>query len=160
MMTLDQKIVENSKLIEEVVFDLVKQYTKPLDDIMELCQTIFQSSDKASNQELEDLLAQLPSTLYFTNEGLETIGIRQDIAEITKKNKYNLARMEATGTIADKNATAEGAITVETLNEVIYQRTYKIIKNKIEMGQEMINSLKRIFDARMMDIQIGYGVKK
>ena len=48
----------------------------------------------------------------------------------------------------------------EELNRIIYQRSYKMIKSKVEMGQEMINSLKRVFDARIMDYQIGNGVRR
>lgn len=152
---LNQAILENSKIIEDIVFDIVKQYTEPLDNIMRTCRTIFNSNDTISNQELEDLLSQLPTTLYFVNEGQERIGLKQDVAEMVKKEKYNIARDKATGTIADKNNTAEGATLNEALNQVIYQRSYKMIRSKVEMGQEMINSLKRIFDARMMDYQIG-----
>ena len=152
---LNQAILENSKIIEDIVFYIVKQYTEPLDNIMRTCRTIFNSNDTISNQELEDLLSQLPTTLYFVNEGQERIGLKQDVAEMVKKEKYNIARDKATGTIADKNNTAEGATLNEALNQVIYQRSYKMIRSKVEMGQEMINSLKRIFDARMMDYQIG-----
>ena len=35
-----------------------------------------------------------------------------------------------------------------------------MIKSKIDMAQEMINSLKRIFDARMADYQISQGGRR
>lgn len=157
---LNKKIAELSKPIEDIVYDISRQYTKPLDDIMIICKDIFNSHDKITNQELEDLLTQLPTALYFVNEGQEFVGIKQDIAEMVKKENYFIAREKAVGTIADKNATAEGAVINESINEIIYQRCYKMIKNKVEMGQEMINSLKRVFDARMADYQIGNGVRK
>ena len=34
------------------------------------------------------------------------------------------------------------------------------IKSKIDMAQEMINSLKRIFDARIVDANLSLGVRK
>ena len=127
---------------------------------MGICKSIFQSKDKITNQEIEDLLAQLPSILYFVNEGQEAVGIKQDIAEMTRKTNYNIAREKAKGTVADKNTTAEGQVINEAINEIIYQRAYKLIRAKIEMAQEMVNSLKRIFDARMMEYQIGNGVRR
>ena len=127
---------------------------------MGTCKSIFQSKDKITNQEIEDLLAQLPSILYFVNEGQEAVGIKQDIAEMTKKANYNIAREKANGTVADKNTTAESQVINEAINEIIYQRAYKLIRAKIEMAQEMVNSLKRIFDARMMEYQIGNGVRR
>lgn len=157
---LDQTIAENSKVIEEIVYDITRQYTKPLDDIMSICRQIFTSQEKITNEEVEDLLTQLPSALYFVNEGQEFIGLKEDIAKITKTTNYNIAREKAIGTVADKNTTAELAVMNEEINRIIYQRSYKMIKSKVEMGQEMINSLKRVFDARMMDYQLGNGVRK
>lgn len=157
---LNQEISENSKLIEDIAFNISKEFTQELDKVMGTCKSIFQSKDKITNQEIEDLLAQLPSILYFVNEGQEAVGIKQDIAEMTKKTNYNIAREKANGTVADKNTTAEGQVINEAINEIIYQRAYKLIRAKIEMAQEMVNSLKRIFDARMMEYQIGNGVRR
>ena len=157
---LNQEISENSKLIEDIAFNISKEFTQELDKVMGICKSIFQSKDKITNQEIEDLLTQLPAILYFVNEGQEAVGIKQDIAEITRKTNYNIAREKANGTIADKNTTAEGQVINEAINEIIYQRAYKLIRAKIEMAQEMVNSLKRIFDARMMEYQIGNGVRR
>ena len=157
---LNQEISENSKLIEDIAFNISREFTQELDKVMGICKSIFQSKDKITNQEIEDLLAQLPSILYFVNEGQEAVGIKQDIAEMTRKTNYNIAREKANGTIADKNTTAEGQVINEAINEIIYQRAYKLIRAKIEMAQEMVNSLKRIFDARMMEYQIGHGVRR
>ena len=157
---LNQEISQNSKLIEDIAFNISKEFTQELDKVMGICKSIFQSKDKITNQEIEDLLAQLPSILYFVNEGQEAVGIKQDIAEMTRKTNYNIAREKANGTIADKNTTAEGQVINEAINEIIYQRAYKLIRAKIEMAQEMVNSLKRIFDARMMEYQIGNGVRR
>lgn len=157
---LNQEISENSKLIEDIAFNISKEFTQELDKVMGTCKSIFQSKDKITNQEIEDLLAQLPSILYFVNEGQEAVGIKQDIAEMTRKTNYNIAREKANGTVADKNTTAEGQVINEAINEIIYQRAYKLIRGKIEMAQEMVNSLKRIFDARMMEYQIGNGVRR
>ena len=160
VLTLNQEISENSKIIEDIVYNIVTSYTKDLDSVMGVCSTIFKSQEKASLQELEDLLGQLPSILYFVNEGQEIVGIKQDIAEMTKKSNYNIERMKAEGTVADKNSTAESAVMNEAINEIIYQRAYKMIRSKLEMAQEMINSLKRIFDARIVDANLSLGVRK
>lgn len=157
---LNQQIQENSKLVEDIVYNITKEYTQQLDDIMSTCRLIFTSGEKITNEELEDLLTQLPSALYFVNEGQEFVGLKEDIAKITKTTNYNIARAKATGTVADKNTTAELSVMNEELNRIIYQRSYKMIKSKVEMGQEMINSLKRVFDARMNDIDISKGVRR
>lgn len=157
---LNKTIQENSKIIEDIVYDITREYTIQLDDIMVICRQIFTSGEKITNEELEDLLTQLPSALYFVNEGQEFVGLREDIAKITKTTNYNTIRAKATGTVADKNTTAELSVINEELNRIIYQRSYKMIKSKVEMGQEMINSLKRVYDARMNDLDISKGVRR
>lgn len=157
---LNEEIQKNSKLIEDIVYDLTRQYTKPLDDIMVICRQIFTSGEKITDEELEDLLTQLPSVLYFVNEGQEFVGLKEDIAKITKTTNYNIARAKATGTVADKNTTAELSVMNEEMNRIIYQRSYKMIKSKVEMGQEMINSLKRVYDARKNDLELSRGVRR
>lgn len=157
---MNQTITENSKIIEDIVYDITREYTKELDGIMSVCKEIFNSHEKITNEELEDLLTQLPTALYFVNEGQELVGLKEDIAKITKTTNYNIAREKAIGTVADKNTTAELTVMNEEINRIIYQRSYKMIKSKVEMGQEMINSLKRVFDARIMDYQIGNGVRR
>lgn len=157
---LNKEIQKHSKIIEDIVYDITREYTKQLDDIMVICRQIFTSGEKITNEELEDLLTQLPSALYFVNEGQEFVGLREDIAKITKTTNYNTIRAKATGTVADKNTTAELSVINEELNRIIYQRSYKMIKSKVEMGQEMINSLKRVYDARMNDLDISKGVRR
>ena len=157
---LNQKIVEYSNDIEEVVLKIVNSYTNELDKIMNVCRAIFSSETKINNVELEDLITQLPSALYFVNEGQELVGLREDISKMVKMENYNLVRSKAQGTVADKNTEAELSVMSEELNRIIYQRSYKMIKSKIEMGQEMINSLKRVFDARMKDYELSGGVRK
>lgn len=157
---LNKQIQENSILIENIVYEIVTEYTKELDSIMITCRSIFNSKDKVTNEELEDLLTQLPTALYFVNEGQEYVGLREDISKMTRMEKYNEARKEATGTIADKNTAAELEVMNEDLNRIIYQRAYKMIRSKVEMGQEMINGLKRIFDARMSDRDLSKGVRR
>ena len=156
---LDDEISRKSKVIEDVVYEIVKEYTAPLDDIMNTCRTIFNSQEKVTNIELEDLLTQLPSALYFVNEGQELVGIKEDISKMIKTENYNQARANAKGTVADKNTEAEMAVMLEELNRVIYQRAYKMIRSKVEMGQEMIASLKRVFDARMKDYELSGGIR-
>ena len=100
---LNQQIKENSKIIEDIVYDITRQYTKPLDDIMVICRQIFTSNDKITNEEIEDILTQLPTALYFVNEGQEFVGLKEDVAKMAKMEKYNEARKKAAGTVADKN---------------------------------------------------------
>ena len=49
----------------------------------------------------------LPNHLYFVGEGVESIGIREDVAKALKQDLYNQVRLETEGTVGDKQARAE-----------------------------------------------------
>lgn len=156
---VNQTIVQNSKLVEQIVYDLVYSYTSELDKIMNNCRTIFNSGQPMSDTELLDLLVQLPTNMYFTGEGQEMVGLREDISKMAKMEKYNEARKKAVGTIQDKNTEAEIESLNEAINQIIFQRSYKLIKNKIEMSCELLNSLKRINDRRITEQKMGGGIR-
>lgn len=156
---LNQVILENSKIVEEIVYEIVSNYTSELDKIMKTCRTIFNSGQPMTDDELLDLLVQLPSNMYFTGEGQEMVGLREDVSKMAKMEKYNEARKKALGTIQDKNTEAEIESLSEALNQVIYQRSYKMIKNKIEMASELLNSLKRINDRRITEQKMTGGIR-
>ena len=156
---LNQVILENSKIVEEIVYEIVSSYTSELDNIMKTCRTIFNSGQPMTDDELLDLLVQLPSNMYFTGEGQEMVGLREDVSKMAKMEKYNEARKKALGTIQDKNTEAEIESLSEALNQVIYQRSYKMIKNKIEMASELLNSLKRINDRRITEQKMTGGIR-
>lgn len=156
---LNKTILDNSTIVEEIVYEIVSRYTGDLDNIMSTCRQIFNSGQPLNDNELQDLLVQLPSNMYFTGEGQEMVGMREDVSKMLKMEKYNEARKKATGTIQDKNTEAEIESLNEALNQVIYQRAYKMIKNKIDMASELLNSLKRINDRRLMEAKMTQGVR-
>lgn len=147
---------KNSDIIESIAINIVKSYAKPLDDIMDLCNTIFNSNQPATDGELEDLALRLPSCLYFTGVGQESIGIKEDIAKAVRTELFNKSRQDAKGTIADKDSIAEMASMHEAINHVIYQRAYKIMKMKMEAGYEQLNSIKKIISRRELDVRLGF----
>ena len=89
--------------------DIVAKYLKPLDDVMELCREMFDTTQPqtATNQELEDLVLRLPTVLYFVSKGVEDIGIHEDTANATRKEVYNNQFIRSDGTIADKQALSD-----------------------------------------------------
>lgn len=148
-------IEKNSRIIETITRNIVQSYTKPLDDVMNLCRDIFNSEIPASDQEIEDLVLRLPATLYFTGEGQEAIGIKEDISKAVKTEVFNKARQDASGTVADKDSLAEMASANESINNIIYQRAYKMIKLRMEAGYEQLNAIKKIMNRREMEYQLG-----
>ena len=145
----ENKIKENASKVDEIVQRLVDDYAKPLDQYIEQCtQIITDQQNPPTDEELDDMCMTIPCYLYFTGEGQEALGLREDIAKAIKMELYNNAYEQATGTIADKTATAELASQHEFIIHSCYQRAYKPLKIKYEIGLELLNSIKKVISRR------------
>lgn len=145
----EQRIETNAEKVECIVQRLVNNYAKPLDDYMKVCSNIIHDKvNPPTDEELEDMCIQLPGYLYYIGEGQEALGLREDVAKAVKMELFNGAYEQAIGTIADKTAAAELASQYEFIVHSCYQRAYKQLKIKYEIGIELINSIKKVIDRR------------
>lgn len=146
---LDNKIKNKSVDINGIVDRIVKDYCKPLDELMININEMLNDAVRPSDEELDAWSCKLASCLYFAGEGVETIGVKQDVAKAYKMEKYNNAYDETDGTISDKTAYAELKSQEEYLIHIIYTRAYKKANQKLEAGNEMLSSIKKVISRRM-----------
>lgn len=91
----------------------------------------------------------LANILYFTGSVQEDLGIKEDTCKAIRQKVYSKAREQATGKIvADKTAQAE------TMTLAIYSRAYKKVKLRMDAGYEMLNSLKKVMNKRITEMEL------
>ena len=148
------KNVDNiSDTIKEISDKLVTEYCEDLDNIMsELRQEI--TSKEIDNYILESYIMELANTLYFTGSAQEDLGIKEDTCKAIRQEVYSRAREESTGTVADKTAKAELIAQAETMTLAIYSRAYKKVKLRMDAGYEMLNSLKKVMNKRITEMEL------
>ena len=148
------KNVDNiSDTIKEISDNLVTEYCEDLDNIMsELRQEI--TSKEIDNYILESYIMELANTLYFTGSAQEDLGIKEDTCKAIRQEVYSRAREESTGTVADKTAKAELIAQQETIVLSIYSRAYKKVKLRMDAGYEMLNSLKKVMNKRITEMEL------
>ena len=149
------KNVDNiSDAIKEISDKLVEKYCEDLDNIMsELRQEI--TSKEIDNYILESYIMELANTLYFTGSAQEDLGIKEDTCKAIRQEVYSKAREQATGkTVADKTAQAELIAQAETMTLAIYSRAYKKVKLRMDSGYEMLNSLKKVMNKRITEMEL------
>ena len=149
------KNVDNiSDTIKEISDNLVKEYCEDLDNIMsELRQEI--TSKEIDNYILESYIMELANTLYFTGSAQEDLGIKEDTCKAIRQEVYSKAREQSTGkTVADKTAQAELIAQAETMTLSIYSRAYKKVKLRMDAGYEMLNSLKKVMNKRITEMEL------
>ena len=72
-----------------------------------------------------------------------------------RQEVYSKAREQAPGkTVADKTAQAELIAQAETMTLAIYSRAYKKVKLRMDAGYEMLNSLKKVMNKRITEMEL------
>lgn len=144
-----RKTEQYSSSIEQIVTSIVKERCDTVDAIISAIRGMLKDdTDIMSDQEIEDILLQLPAVLYEAMEGQEMIGIQLDLANQIYKEAQSEAYRLARGTISDKNAAADIKTRGEQLEKIIYERAYKIIKGKLELAIETLNAVKKVQASR------------
>lgn len=149
-----KKVDDIGDTIKEISDKLVNNYCKDLDDLMSIIREELQDNGGITDAELEFHIMDLANTLYFTGSTQEDLGIKEDTCRAIRQEVYLKARDNGKGTVADKTARAELAAQSETLTLAIYSRTYKKVKLKVEAGYEMLNSLKKIMNRRISELEL------
>lgn len=149
------KVDSISDTITEISEKLVNNYCKDLDDLMSIVREQLQDKGGITDEELEFLIMDLANILYFTGSAQEDLGIKEDTCKAIRQEVYSKAREQATGkTVADKTAQAELIVQAETMTLAIYSRAYKKVKLKMDSGYEMLNSLKKVMNKRIAEMEL------
>lgn len=149
-------IEADSQVLENIVNDIVNSYTKELDEYVNKIKSVLDDdTDGLTEHDLNQIMIKLCSYMYFIGSKQELLGIRADISDALRDEKYNLAFMSATGTVASKESQALNAIKEEEVIKVIYDRAYKIMKNKYAAVDKWIDAIKKILSMRIKLLEVG-----
>lgn len=144
------RIETKSEPLESAVRSIIDRHTSDLSIIIHKIRDMLRDdTDVLSDDEIDDILLQLPLVLYDITDDQEVVGLQLDLAEQIRKEAHNEALKLARGTVQEKQATAELSTLVEQLDVRIYDRSYKTIKQKISMAIETLNAVKKVRDNRM-----------
>lgn len=152
---IQNRIDENSDIINSIVDRLVSDYCSQLDEYMSFVRSIVSDiKNPPSDTELDDFTLNIPVLLYFTGEAQEALGIKEDIAKAIKMEIYNELYGRASGTVADKTAKAELLTQAEFITQTAYSRAYKKVKLRMEAANETLQSIKKVISRRMTEYEL------
>lgn len=150
------QVESDSLVLEQIVNDIVSSYTKELDDYVDKIKAVLDdNTDELTEQDLNQIMIKLCSYMYFVSSKQELLGIKSDIAEALRDERYNTAFMNATGTVASKESQALSAIKEEDVIKIVYERAYKILKNKYNAVDKWIDAIKKILTMRIQLMNLG-----
>jgi len=149
-------IENNSKVINDIVNDIIKNYCKELDNyVLFIKDCLADGQNPPTDAELDDFCMNLSTYIYFAGGMVEQLGIRDDIAKAVYKETYHTSRAsQDKGTVADKDSLAELASQQELLTSICYTRAWKTMKAKVENAQELLQSCKKVLTRRMTEMEL------
>ena len=154
--TIKTQVESDSLVLEQIVNDIVSSYTKELDDYVDKIKAVLDdNTDELTEQDLNQIMIKLCSYMYFISSKQELLGIKSDIAEALRDERYNTAFMNATGTVAFKESQALSAIKEEEVIKIVYERAYRVMKNKYNAIDKWIDAIKKILTMRIQLMNLG-----
>lgn len=153
---IQEKVEEHSKVIDDIVYDIISPYCKDLDRYVDFIKECLKDGENPpTTDELDDFCLNLSTYIYFAGGMCEQLGIRDDIAKAVYKEMYHTARAsQDKGTVADKDSLAELASQEQFIVSSSYTRAYKTMKAKVENAQELLSSVKKVLSRRIQEMEL------
>jgi hypothetical protein len=138
--------------------EVVMEKAAELDSLMREIQNNVVNAENPTDTTIEYYLMQLTNALYFINTRIEYFGFYEDITKANAKLRYNEAYAEnqlntaankVKATVADNQLYAENNSVDENMLNLIYSRSVRILKGKVEAAGEMVRTLSKILSAHM-----------
>lgn len=149
-------VEDNSRLIDDIVYDIIQPYCKGLDDYVYFIKDCLKDGENPpTDAELDDFCLNLSTLIYFAGGMCEQLGIRDDISRAVWKEVYHDKRSSVnSGTVADKDSIAELNSQQEQITNICYNRAYKTMKAKVSNAQELLQSCKKVLSRRMQEQEL------
>lgn len=156
ILKIKEQVENNSNEIEKLAFDIIKPYCADLDMYITFIKDCLKDGENPpTDAELDDFCLNLSTYLYFAGGMCEQLGIRDDMGKALYKETYNETRSRLDGgTVADKDSIAELNARKEYVVSSAYTRAYKMMKSKIENGQELLQSVKKVISRRCLEREL------
>lgn len=149
-----ENLKQDTNIVIQIAYGLIESYVKPLDQLVYEFERLLKQSDDLTDDQLSKMSLELASSLYSVAISLEYASLRDDIARMAKKSKYNQELVKVTGKVVDKQSLAELASREEELLSNIATSAYKQIKARVEYGNELLQSIKKVLTIRLSGMSI------
>ena len=147
---IQTKVEENSALINQLVDKVIQPYCKDLDRYVSFIRDLLKDGENPpTDMELDDIVLNLSTYIYWASGACEQLGIKDDSSKAVYKEIYHTKRSEvSTGTVAELDSIQE------QITNIVYNRSYKILKSKVENAQELLSSCKKVLSHRMQEQEL------
>lgn len=147
-----------SDIANTLANEISEKCTSSLDAYIHYVSEELRTTQSLSNDQLDKFILNLPIYIYYASSAIESLGIKEDVASISKKRQITkqleeMKQNNVGGTAASRAAVAEINCTDDVLINSIYSSAYKIAKSKIEFAYEVLASCKKVMSRRIEELK-------
>lgn len=155
---LSKQIDDNSDIASTIANEISEKCTSSLDSYIRFVSEQLRNTQSISNDQLDQFILNLPIYIYYASSMVESLGIKEDVASITKKNKIldvlkDIKERNVGGTAAVRSSMAESICTNDVLINSIYSAAYKMAKSKVDFAYEVLASCKKVMSRRIEELK-------
>ena len=163
--TLDSLMSEtasNVEYVDNILSEVVTSYTDSLDTVMKKIYNDIiiplQSEQDIPITTLEKYFLELSNVVYFVGAKVEKLNIYDAMSKIAYKEAYNKNYMnplidKAKPTVAELTAFAEDNSLYNQVTNEIYNKAYRLCKQKLDNANTMIATISKTISRRMNEMQ-------
>ena len=131
--------------------DLVKPYTKDIDDIVS--KTV-NKIEILTLDELREIMLMLSLKAYLMSEIKDKASLKSACAETLRDEMYARRYNESQGTVKDRENIAILQSSYEILSQAIFDSSYSMLKTKVDSTHRVIDTLKTVLMSRMQEMKM------
>lgn len=151
-----KQVIDMSETLEKIAQPIVDNLTKNLDAIISKTRQR-QAESRLSDTDLQNAILAIPLELYYLNNQLEKIVLKESLAKELTRDKYNEELAKANGTVNVKGSIAEQNSQEERIVQLLYTTANKRLNAKISTATEVLNSCKKIITYRNTEMELNRG---
>lgn len=154
---LNENVNEFSSITDKVV----KEQSADLDELMEAIKYSVTQEDAISTDAIERYYAELSNLVYFMSDRIGRLSVFKDMSKAMTKEAYNNAYLKysmekdekgkSVRTVNENSALSETETKTQSVVDTIYANAYNILKNKLDVANEMVSTLKHMLRRRVSE---------
>lgn len=137
--------------IKEIAKDMLDPFFKPVDNII---NGLGGNINNLSIETIRNVILELSLSSYKIGEIRDKTGVKAEIAEAIKKEKYATIHNKTEGTVATKENTALLEASPEIVTEILYDLVSSLAKTKVDEIHRVVDALKSVLMSRMQELKM------
>ena len=147
-------IESKSVQVNQMVAAILGNSLSEIDGYIEKVRNTFLNSTEIADSDLDKIILQIPVYIYYLTNLCQEIDVKKGVAAENAKYTENDFLMQATGTVAEKQAKASNNSIKDRIVQLAYKGAASLIQTKMNAAMEILASAKKVQQRRLEEMRL------